>query len=109
MPTRLVCSMHWSFAKSSAKKKIVILGDMFELGAEAAKEHQFIAHLAAQLKFDKIVLVGNEFSKTTNSDTVLKFLWLLQKHTIGFNNRILPNAEILLKGSRSMKMEKVVE
>ncbi len=97
-----------SFAKSSAKKKIVILGDMFELGAEAAKEHQFIAHLAAQLKFDKIVLVGNEFSKTTNSDIVLKFLTTAEAHD-WFQQQDFTNAEILLKGSRSMKMEKVVE
>ena len=97
-----------SFAKSSAKKKIVILGDMFELGAEAAKEHQFIAHLATQLKFDKIVLVGNEFNKTTSSDAVLKFLTTTEAHD-WFQQQDFTNAEILLKGSRSMKMEKVVE
>lgn len=97
-----------SFAKSSSKNKIVILGDMFELGEYAAQEHQKIADLATQLKLNTIVLVGNEFSKTQTSDYIIKFsnseetkIWFQQQHFSG--------SEILLKGSRSMQMEKVVE
>ena len=97
-----------SFAKSSAKQKIVILGDMFELGEDATKEHQFIADLSEQLKFDKIILVGNDFSKTKTSDVVLKFSTTIEAQ-IWFQQQDFTNAEILLKGSRSMKMEKVVE
>lgn len=97
-----------SFAKSSSKKKIAILGDMFELGEAAAQEHQFIAQLAEQLQFSKIVLVGNEFSKTKTADTVLKFLTTAEAQE-WFQQQDFTNAEILLKGSRSMKMEKVVE
>lgn len=96
-----------SFAKSSSKQKIVILGDMFELGVDAMKEHQFIASLCEQLHFDKIVLVGNDFSKTQTSNAVLKFqttneaqVWFLQQD--------FSNSEILLKGSRSMKMENII-
>ncbi|MFN8295246.1 MAG: UDP-N-acetylmuramoyl-tripeptide--D-alanyl-D-alanine ligase [Chitinophagales bacterium] len=96
-----------SFAKSSSRQKIVILGDMFELGVDAMKEHQFIASLCEQLHFDKIVLVGNDFSKTQTSNAVLKFqttneaqVWFLQQD--------FSNSEILLKGSRSMKMENII-
>ncbi|MFN8237879.1 MAG: UDP-N-acetylmuramoyl-tripeptide--D-alanyl-D-alanine ligase [Chitinophagales bacterium] len=97
-----------SFAKSSDKKKIVILGDMFELGDDAQKEHQFIAGLCEQLHFDKIVLVGHEFHKTQTAESVLKFstttearAWFVQQDFSG--------AEILLKGSRGMKMENILE
>ena len=97
-----------SFAKSSIKKKIVILGDMFELGEFASQEHQKIADLATCLNFDKIVLVGNEFSKTTTAYNVIKFenstdtqAWFSQQN---FDDSI-----VLLKGSRSMKMERVIE
>lgn len=97
-----------SFAKSTAKHNIVILGDMFELGNEAAKEHQFIATLSEQLNFEKVVLVGKDFMKTQTSTTTLKFenttaakTWFEQQH--------FSEAVILLKGSRSMKMENVIE
>ena len=97
-----------SFAKSSDKKKMVILGDMFELGNDAPKEHQHIANLSEQLKFDNIILVGNEFSKTQTSDAVLKFKTTEAAH-IWFQQQDFTGSEILLKGSRSMKMEKILE
>ena len=97
-----------SFAKSSTKNKIVILGDMFELGEFAGLEHQKIADLATELNFNTIVLVGHEFYKTQTTNKIIKFentdagrAWFAQQD--------FSNSEILLKGSRSMKMEKVVE
>lgn len=97
-----------SFAKSSSKRKVVILGDMFELGEDAPKEHQFIADLCEQLHFDKIILVGNDFSKTKTSGAVLKFQTTADAQN-WFQQQDFTNTEILLKGSRSMKMEKVLE
>lgn len=97
-----------SFAKSSAKQKIVILGDMFELGSDAPQEHQFIAGLCEQLQFDRIILVGDEFSKTQTSANVLKFPTASDAHN-WFQKQDFTGTEILLKGSRSMKMEKVIE
>lgn len=97
-----------SFAKSSDKRKIVILGDMFELGQDAPKEHQFIADLCEQLQLDTIVLVGKDFSNTRTSDNVLKFPTAAEAQN-WFRQQDFSDAEILLKGSRGMKMEKVVE
>jgi UDP-N-acetylmuramoyl-tripeptide--D-alanyl-D-alanine ligase len=97
-----------SFSKSSSKSKIVILGDMFELGEYAAIEHQKIADLAIDLKFEKIVLVGHEFRKTQTNANVLKFQNSTEAHE-WFKQQRFTNAEILLKGSRSMKMEKVLD
>ena len=88
--------------------KIVILGDMFELGEHAAKEHQVIADLCRQLDIDKTILVGHEFLKTTTDDDVLKFPDTATAHN-WFRQQDFSDAEILLKGSRGMKMEKVVE
>jgi UDP-N-acetylmuramoyl-tripeptide--D-alanyl-D-alanine ligase len=96
-----------SFSKSSTKNKLVILGDMFELGEYAAIEHQKIADLATQLKFDKIVLVGLEFNKTQTNASILKFQDSNEAHD-WFKEQEFTDTEILLKGSRSMKMEKVL-
>ncbi|MFN8283660.1 MAG: UDP-N-acetylmuramoyl-tripeptide--D-alanyl-D-alanine ligase [Chitinophagales bacterium] len=97
-----------SFSKSTAKNKVVILGDMFELGTDAEKEHQFIADLAISLDLTAIVLVGNEFSKTTTNNSVLKFINTDEAKN-WFQTQQFSNAEILLKGSRGMKMEKIIE
>lgn len=97
-----------SFSKSSAKNKIVILGDMFELGEFATAEHQKIATLATSLSFNKIILVGNEFYKTKTDNHVLKFLNTIDAQS-WFQQQNFIDTEILLKGSRSMKMEKILE
>jgi UDP-N-acetylmuramoyl-tripeptide--D-alanyl-D-alanine ligase len=97
-----------SFSKETGKRKVVILGDMFELGEEAAKEHQFIADLCSVLKFDLIVLVGREFSNVKAADDVLKFETAIEASR-WFRQQQFTNARILLKGSRSMGMEKVIE
>jgi len=96
-----------SFAKSLDKKKIVILGDMFELGADAAREHQYIADLCTQLQLDTIVLVGQEFQKTSTPEQVLKFAEVVQAQK-WFSQQDFSGAEILLKGSRGMMMEQVI-
>lgn len=89
------------------QKSAVILGDMFELGQDAAKEHQAIAQLATQLRFDKIFLVGENFYKVASHDSQTKcreyedLVVALQKHD-------LIDYNILIKGSRGMALERVV-
>ncbi len=46
----------------SDKKKVAILGDMFELGADSLKEHQKIAEQASKLELDEIYLIGESFA-----------------------------------------------
>jgi len=90
------------------QKTVVILGDMFELGVDAPKEHQDIANLAAKLGFDKIFLVGENFYQVNSQDIHIKcreyedLLVVLQKHD-------LTNHNILIKGSRGMALERVVD
>lgn len=86
--------------------KMLILGDMFELGKEAQNEHQKIVDLLALLQFDKVCLVGSLFSQTksnfttlTNGDELVAYL----------QEKDFQGLSILIKGSRSMKMERVVE
>jgi UDP-N-acetylmuramoyl-tripeptide--D-alanyl-D-alanine ligase len=60
-----------NFSLSKAKNRIVILGDMFELGDNTALEHQTIADLASKLGFEKIILIGKNFANT-KADTAIK-------------------------------------
>ncbi len=97
-----------SFSKPDVINKWVILGDMFELGEYAANEHQFIADLCKQLHFEKIVLVGNEFFRTSvTSSEMIKFPTTLDAKN-WFLQQELSGKTILLKGSRGMKMESLL-
>lgn len=99
-----------NFAEWSVRNKIIILGEMLELGLHSTKEHLAILSLAKQKKFDKIILIGNEFRKIINEendhllcfDSVndLKEWFILQRFS---------GTHFLLKGSRLNRLEKILE
>ena len=86
--------------------KIVILGDMFELGKDSLLEHQKIADIATLYNFDKVYLIGKAFSTTSVKNAFLydSFETLeASKSLLNFNN-----ATILIKGSRGMALERIL-
>ena len=95
-----------NFASIQADKKILLLGSMMELGAESNNEHAAIISLIEKYKWDAVVLVGKGFKEVPhnflNYNTALEAKEWLQ----GFHPE---KAYILIKGSRSMQMEKVLE
>jgi UDP-N-acetylmuramoyl-tripeptide--D-alanyl-D-alanine ligase len=95
-----------NFAKLKADKKVLMLGAMAELGEESLEEHKNIIDLIAQYKWHKVVLVGGDFLKIENIFTTLASSSEAKEW---FRKESLQNACILIKGSRSMQMEKVLE
>ncbi|MCH8547098.1 MAG: UDP-N-acetylmuramoyl-tripeptide--D-alanyl-D-alanine ligase [Cryomorphaceae bacterium] len=106
-PTSVEAALH-SFARIPGNKWVV-LGDMLELGIYSEEEHQKIADLAAELSFEKVLLVGPHFSKVllpsplvqTFDDTGSVSDYLSKQNT---NHTF----SVLLKGSRGMKMESLL-
>ncbi|HTB31457.1 MAG TPA: UDP-N-acetylmuramoyl-tripeptide--D-alanyl-D-alanine ligase [Bacteroidia bacterium] len=96
-----------NFAAVNSTNKILILGDMFELGEESHKEHQAIADLIKEKgNWAGIFLIGKEFSKVETAANVFSIVedfmkWLAEHPII--------DATILLKGSRGMQMEKIID
>jgi UDP-N-acetylmuramoyl-tripeptide--D-alanyl-D-alanine ligase len=95
-----------NFASMKGDKKILLLGSMKELGTESKNEHAAIISLIDSHKWSFVVLVGNEFKEIKhqyvsfeNSDQARDW----------FKKEAIINAQILIKGSRSMQMEKVLE
>ena len=95
-----------NFSILDAKNKVIILGDMFELGDESADEHLAVLQKATQIEALKI-FVGKEFSK---SDGVFdaKFFENTQQASDFLKNLGIKNSTILIKGSRGMKLETLV-
>lgn len=91
------------------KQKIVILGDMLELGDEAPAEHKAIGELVAKGDFDLVVLAGKLMASALEPlpkayyfpDKFSLHNWLLDKQ--------IQNAFVLIKGSRGMGLESTLQ
>lgn len=103
-PSSMTASLH-NFITFEGSKTIII-GDMLELGIESEKEHQSILKLAHDLHFDEIITVGNHFKAVNSSELAFEntaqLTEYLQQHKIQSEN-------ILLKGSRGIALEKVID
>jgi UDP-N-acetylmuramoyl-tripeptide--D-alanyl-D-alanine ligase len=95
-----------NFAKLPAVNKVLMLGGMAELGEESLPEHKAIAGLIQQYNWKAVVLVGGDFLHfehpfTTFTNAAEAKNWLQDQH--------FENTHLLIKGSRSMQMEKVLD
>ena len=95
-----------NFAKKPVENKIMMLGAMAELGVESLHEHEEIIDLINNYSWKQVILVGGDFLKL--SHPFLSFENSL-KAKEWFDQQHFQNSYILVKGSRSMQMEKVVE
>lgn len=104
-PTSMHAALE-NFDHMNVRHKVLILGDMKELGADSDTEHQKIADYIAQHNFDNVLFVGENFCKVKtdclcfeNLDGLRDYL---QKHPID-------NSYILLKGSRGVQLERCID
>ncbi|EHQ27628.1 UDP-N-acetylmuramoyl-tripeptide--D-alanyl-D-alanine ligase [Mucilaginibacter paludis] len=97
-----------NIGKLPAGRKVVILGDMFELGEESAVEHESVIQKAMQTAIDERIFIGAEFYK--QSELVNATFYRSVEDAIGaFKSRPVKNATILIKGSRGMALERLVD
>lgn len=95
-----------NFAKLAAENKVMLLGAMAELGDESLAEHKALVELIKKQSWRNVVLVGGDFLKFEHpfisfSNAIEAKEWLHQQN--------FENTHLLIKGSRSMKMETVLE
>jgi UDP-N-acetylmuramoyl-tripeptide--D-alanyl-D-alanine ligase len=97
-----------NFAKSVSNRKVIILGDMLELGSECDPAHQNVLEMIEKLGFTEVFLVGPVFTRMNYKrewicfqDSELARMWM--------DHHRLTNAAILIKGSRGIQLEKIVD
>ena len=93
-------------AINAFKGDTYILGAMRELGEYSHLEHQNIVNMLAERKADTVFLVGEEYLRTTSPYPVFENVELLHNY---LEEQPLKGKNILLKGSRSTKMEKLLD
>ena len=105
-PTSMAAALN-SFSELNGDKT-VILGDMFELGKVSSIEHKKIIDFCIENKFESIFFIGEEFYKHKNKFKIPLFFKNksdFYKYTKEF---FIKTENILIKGSRGMKLEEIL-
>ncbi len=98
-----------NFKTMEGNQKIVILGDMFELGKQSYAEHQSVIDLAKSLDFSQLYLVGNHFFDHHQNYSNILFFKALQDIQQYLENHPIKEAIVLIKGSRGMALERLLD
>lgn len=104
-PTSMKAAIE-NFAKLPATHKVLMLGGMMELGNESVAEHEDIIRLIQQYQWKEVVLVGGDFRRVDHDytffpDSAAAAQWFAQQN--------FEHTHFLIKGSRSMQMEKILQ
>ncbi|MEJ5993919.1 UDP-N-acetylmuramoyl-tripeptide--D-alanyl-D-alanine ligase [Pedobacter sp. Du54] len=91
----------------SGDHKTVIIGDMFELGTEAASQHQQIVEQANKLNFEELIFIGENFSAFSGQFGG-KFFKSRKEASDFLSENLIKNSLVLLKGSRGMALEQLL-
>ncbi len=106
-PTSMMAALQ-HFNTIRGDSKMVFLGDMFELGETAQKEHQKIVDYLTNSNIDEIYLIGSYFSKTKSRVKNIYQFTSFEALKKAFNNIIAEDTTILIKASRSMALERIL-
>ena len=106
-PTSMKAALK-NLKNNQAINKIAILGDMFELGEEASKEHQHIVRYLEEIGFQEVFLVGNHFYHTDVLGPNIFRFKSYEDFQEYLSKNSLPKGLILIKGSRGMALERAL-
>ncbi len=93
-----------------AGKKVLVLGDMGELGSDAAAMHAQIGLAARDAGIDRLLALGDLSRETVGAFGVgAMHFERIQELLAELENELTPDTTVLVKGSRFMQMERVVQ
>lgn len=105
-PSSMIAALE-NFKAMKGENKVVFLGDMFELGETASVEHYNISHLAEQLGFAEVYLIGENFYKTNSTLKTFKSFEAVADYLK--NHPLEEKGVLLIKGSRGMALERLLD
>ncbi len=109
-PTSMEAALR-NFAGIEAERKVVMLGDMLELGDDSLQLHVSVLDICAGMDLQEVCLVGAEFGKAMASVSgTERFRWFEDSAKLAgwVETQNLSDSVVLIKGSRGIRMEKVI-
>jgi UDP-N-acetylmuramoyl-tripeptide--D-alanyl-D-alanine ligase len=106
-PTSMMLAIK-SFFELKTSRKILILGDMLELGDKSEDEHLKLLEALKPLKPEKVLLVGSTFQKISAGSDVKSFPDVARLREY-LKLEPVKGSLILIKGSRGMTLEKIYD
>ena len=97
-----------SFCDKYSTNNLVILGDMFELGKQTLTEHENILKKCLKLDISNIFTIGSNFMSTKVNNNRIEKFDSIQQFIDSFTKFKIHFESVLIKGSRSMKLEKLI-
>lgn len=97
-----------NFSQLEGSNKVMILGDMFELGDDSLKEHKSIIARASQVHSCLCCFIGLDFYTSSIEVENSMFFESFESFSDYFKNLKLENSTILIKGSRGMALERTL-
>jgi UDP-N-acetylmuramoyl-tripeptide--D-alanyl-D-alanine ligase len=107
-PTSMEAALR-NFEKQEGFQKIAILGDMFELGNEAEKEHQAIIDLVSTMLLDQVIVIGKHFFETKIVSPKIVAFKAFEEFKDNFDVSQIKNTTLLIKASRGMALERILD
>tara|TARA_B100001287_G_scaffold275360_1_gene282783 strand:- start:10018 stop:11298 length:1281 start_codon:yes stop_codon:yes gene_type:complete len=105
-PTSMMSGLKY-FNKIRSKNKVLVLGDMYELGSDEVKYHQEIIDYCEKIEAKSIFLIGSIFRQTKFSE---KNLYFESTDELIKSKKLkeITDSMFFVKGSRGVKLEKII-
>ena len=111
-PTSMKAALE-NFESMKTSAKGVVLGDMLELGKDSAKEHLEILRMLENMNMDHIFLVGKEFAQAAQGYSYYQKRALITENSLQLkdylDNHKTKGVTYLIKGSRGIRLERIIE
>jgi UDP-N-acetylmuramoyl-tripeptide--D-alanyl-D-alanine ligase len=108
-PTSMKASLDFFTSIPSSQPKMVILGEMKELGEMSEPEHRAMVDFLQKQSYDRVYLVGDRFRNLIPSDGSYRYFEDVESLIASLNVEPVTGHYILLKGSHSVHLEKAID
>jgi UDP-N-acetylmuramoyl-tripeptide--D-alanyl-D-alanine ligase len=98
-----------NFNRLEMKNKVIVLGDMFELGTESEAEHKALGKLLPDCSFNKIILCGKNMKHAADQLPNVEYFETKPELINYLQNNRIENSSLFIKGSRGMGLETLLE
>ncbi|MDR2816902.1 MAG: UDP-N-acetylmuramoyl-tripeptide--D-alanyl-D-alanine ligase [Proteiniphilum sp.] len=108
-PTSMKASLEFFSSVPSSLPKMVILGEMKELGESSDEEHGKIIRFLNEQPYDEVWLVGSVFGRQAGANGAFRLFDDVEELIEALGKKPVSNHYILLKGSHSVHLEKAID